>query len=108
MQESLHHETVSIADDQLVRDYANDLRDLLVKSSITEQRGFLHSFVEKIEVNYSEVSMHHTIPLPPDSSKEETVGVLPIIHHGTSGKRVRFYLLLAMQSKFLRIGEAGF
>ena len=83
VEESLRRETVSIADDQVVRDYADDLRDLLVKSSITEQQGFPHSFVEKIEVNESEVRMYYTIPMPPDSSKEETVGVLPIIHYGS-------------------------
>jgi len=82
VEETLHHETVSPVDDQVVRDYAEDLRNLLAGSSITEQRGFLRSFVEKIEVNDAEVRMFYTIPVPPDSAREEAVGVVPIVHHG--------------------------
>ena len=82
MEENLHHEAVSPVDDQVVRDYAEDLRNLLAESSITEQRGFLRSFVEKIEVSDAELKMYYTIPMPPDSTREETVGVVPIVHHG--------------------------
>jgi len=82
LEEILCHETMSIINHQVVRDYANDLRNFLTKSSITEQRGFLKSFVERIEVDDSEVRMYYTIPIPPDSSTEETVGVLPFVHHG--------------------------
>ena len=82
VEETLHYETVSPVDDQVVRDYAEDLRNLLAGSSITEQRGFLRSFVEKIEVNDAEVRMFYTIPVPPDSAREEAVGVVPIVHHG--------------------------
>ena len=46
------------------------------------QRSFLKSFVERIEVDDSEVRMYYTIPIPPDSSTEETAGVLPFVHHG--------------------------
>ena len=52
------------------------------KSSITEQRSFLKSFVEKIEVDESEVKIYYTIPMPPYSVSEETVGVLPFVHLG--------------------------
>ena len=82
MEETLHHEAVSPVDDQVVQDYSEDLRNLLAKSSITEQRGFLRSFVEKIEVSDAEVKMYYTIPVPPDSAREEAVGVVPIVHHG--------------------------
>ena len=82
VEETLHHDTVDLVDDQVVRDYAEDLRNLLAESSITEQRGFLRSFVDKIEVDDAEVKMHYTIPVPPDNAREETVGVVPIVHHG--------------------------
>ena len=65
-----------------MRDYVDDLRGLLDRSSIIEQRGFLKSFVERIEVGDSEVNMHYTIPMPPCSRAEETVGVIPFVHHG--------------------------
>ena len=82
MEETLYHEAVSHVDDQVVWDYSEDLRNLLAESSTTEQRSFLRSFMEKIEVSDAEVKMYYTIPVPPDSAREETVGVVPIVHHG--------------------------
>ncbi|GAH48645.1 unnamed protein product, partial [marine sediment metagenome] len=81
-EEILHYKSVNMADLQVVQDYADDLRNLLAKSSITEQRSFLKSFVERIEVDESEVKVYYTIPMPPYSVSEETVGVLPFVHHG--------------------------
>jgi hypothetical protein len=57
MEETLHHETISLVDDQVVQDYAEDLRNLLTESTIIEQRGFLRSFVEKSEVSDAEVKL---------------------------------------------------
>lgn len=59
-----------------------DLKALLEKSSIVEQKAFLKSFVERIEVGDSEVKVVYTIPMLPDSPSTETVGVLPFIHSG--------------------------
>jgi len=33
-------------------------------------------------VDDMEVKVHYTIPLPPYNVAEETVGVLPFVHHG--------------------------
>ena len=71
-----------LVDNQAVRDYTEDPENLLAKSLITRQRSFLRSFVEKIEVSDAEVKMYYTIPVPPDSTKEEAAGVVPIVHHG--------------------------
>jgi len=81
-EEILRYKSVDMADAQVVQDYADDLRSLLAKSSITEQRSFLKSFVERIEVDESEAKVYYTIPMPPHSVSEETVGVLPFVHHG--------------------------
>jgi hypothetical protein len=56
-----------MADPQVVRDYVDDLRGLLERSSIIEQRGFLKSFVERIEVGDSQVKMYYTVPMPPST-----------------------------------------
>ncbi len=82
VEETLRHKSVDTADPQVVRDYAIDLRNLLTKSSITEQRSFLKSFVEKIEADDEKVKMYYTIPVPSDSIVQETTGVLPFVHHG--------------------------
>jgi len=81
-EEILRCKSVDMADPQVVKDYADDLRNLLAKSSITEQRSFLKSFVERIEVDESEARVYYTIPMPPYNVSEETVGVLPFVHHG--------------------------
>ena len=81
-EEILRYNNVDMADPQVVQEYADDLRSLLTKSSITEQRSFLKSFVERIEVDESEAKVYYTIPMPPYSVSEETVGVLPFVHHG--------------------------
>jgi hypothetical protein len=71
-----------MADPLVVRDYVDDLRGLLERSSIIEQRSFLKSFVDRIEVGDSEVNMYYTIPMSPYSLPEEPVGVIPFVHHG--------------------------
>ena len=81
-EEILRYNNVDMADPQVVQDYADDLRSLLAKSSITEQRSFLKSFVERIEVDELEAKVYYSIPMPPYSVSEETVGVLPFVHHG--------------------------
>jgi len=81
-EEALRYQAVDMADPLVVRDYVDDLRGLLERSSIIEQRSFLKSFVDRIEVGDSEVNMYYTIPMPPSSLPEETVGVIPFVHHG--------------------------
>lgn len=56
-----------MADPQVVWDYVDDLRGLLESSSIIEQRGFLKSFVERIEVGDSQVKMYYIVPMPPST-----------------------------------------
>ena len=82
IEERLRHEILDTVDLNVVQQYTSDLRNLLVKSSITEQRSFLKSFVEKIEADDEKVKMYYTIPVPSDSIVQETTGVLPFIHHG--------------------------
>ncbi len=86
-EEILRYEAADMADPEVVRNYVNDMRDLLTNSSITEQRSFLKSFVEKIEVGDSELKMYYTIPMPPNAASEETVGLVPFVHHGLTKGR---------------------
>jgi len=81
-EEILRSQTVDLADKRVVLEYVEDLKDLLEKSSIIEQRVFLKSFVDKIEVSDSEVCLYYTIPMPPSSLPDETMGVVPFVHHG--------------------------
>ena len=66
----------------MVRDCVEDLKALLEESSIVEQKAFLKSFVERIEVDASEAKVIYTIPMPLDNPSVETVGVLPFVQNG--------------------------
>ncbi len=76
------YDALETVDLHVVQHYTNDLRNLLAKSSVTEQRSFLKSFVEKIETDDEKLKMYYTIPMPPSSQSEETSGILPFVHHG--------------------------
>jgi len=82
IEERLRHEVLDTVDFHVVQPYTSDLRNLLAKSSITEQRSFLKSFVEKIEVEHEKAKIYYTIPVPSDSISQETTGVLSFVHHG--------------------------
>lgn len=81
-EEALKYQTVELADPAVVQEYVQDLKALLEESSIVEQKVFLKSFVERIEVGDSEMKVIYTIPIPPDNPPTETVGVLPFVHNG--------------------------
>jgi len=53
-----------------------------INSTITEQRSFFRSFVEKIEVYDDKAKMYYTIPVTPPNISEETLEPLPLLHHG--------------------------
>ena len=81
-EEALRYRTIELANPEVVREYVQDLKALLEESTILEQKAFLKSFVERIEVDDSEAKVVYTIPVLPDSSASEAVGVLPFIHNG--------------------------
>jgi DNA invertase Pin-like site-specific DNA recombinase len=80
-EEALRYQTIELADPKVVREYVEDLKTLLEESSIIEQKAFLKSFVDRIEVGDSEAKVVYTIPMLPDKSPSEAVGVLPFVHN---------------------------
>ncbi|MDO8689611.1 MAG: recombinase family protein [Dehalococcoidia bacterium] len=98
-EEALRYRTIELANPEVVREYVQDLKALLEESSILEQKAFLKSFVERIEVDDSEAKVVYTIPVLPDSSASEAVGVLPFIHNGppyrTEARTFQAYILHA-------------
>ena len=46
------------------------------------QEFVIKSVVERIDVDDTEAKVYYTIPMPSYSVSEETVGVLPFVHHG--------------------------
>ena len=75
------HESPSV-DEALVKAYAQDLHGLLEESEVTERKAFVRSFVERIDVEMGQVTIHYTLPLPSVTGKAHLVEVLPIITFG--------------------------
>ena len=79
-EEGLRHHTVQMADARVVRVYVKDLRGFVENSGIVERKAFLKSFLERLEVEPSQVTVTYTTPVWSDKSAplSEAVGVLPL------------------------------
>lgn len=58
IEERMRYKTVESIDPHTVRHYVSDLRTLLANSIVTEQRSFIKSFIEKIEVYDDKAKMY--------------------------------------------------
>ena len=58
----------SVLDDvNTISAYAQEMRDFLVESELTERRAFIESFVKEIVVTPDNALMRYTVPMPDDS-----------------------------------------
>jgi site-specific DNA recombinase len=71
-------QTVKYLDEQTVKSYAEDLKSLLTEADITQSKGFLRSFIKRIEIGKTEAVVHYNVPVPPHWGERQSVGVLPI------------------------------
>jgi len=62
----------------LIKKHAQDLRQLLVESSLTERKAFLRSYIRRIETEGKQVTIHYKLPLVQDTDGWQDVAVLPI------------------------------
>ena len=81
-EEALCSQAIELSDPSVVRAYVEDLKQLLKEFGVVEQKAFLKSFVERVEVGESEAKVIYTISMPPNKMPTETVGVLPFIQDG--------------------------
>ena len=72
-EEALHCQMIQLADPDVVRAYVTDLKQLLERSELVEQKAFLKSFVERIEVGECDAKVIYTIPMPPRDLTTETI-----------------------------------
>ncbi|MDD5258519.1 MAG: recombinase family protein [bacterium] len=54
---------LNISDEQL-KPYTDDLIETLSKGAISERKSFIRSFVKRITVNYPQLELEYTFPLP--------------------------------------------
>jgi hypothetical protein len=81
-EETLKANSADRVDLNTIRKYASELRSLLDRSPVDEQKNLLRSFVDKIEMSDSEVKLHYKIPVLASDSPQEQVNFLPFIGHG--------------------------
>lgn len=76
---------VQQVDGAIVKAYAQDLLRLLEESGLTERKGFIRSFVKRIDVDKEQATIHYRLPLPPDKRMTDQFEVLPIVTFGGAG-----------------------
>jgi site-specific DNA recombinase len=65
-----------------VKTYVENLKTLLSKGSLVEQKTFLHSFIKRIELNLPYVAVDYTIPVPIQKVEPLVQEVLPFKQDG--------------------------
>jgi site-specific DNA recombinase len=78
--------TAGIIDESEVKAQARDLRNLLSKGSIIEQKSFLKTFIQKVSVNRSKVVIDYTLDIARKGAQPITQEVLPLKQVGSPDK----------------------
>lgn len=81
---TLSNRKIELADVKVVLGYVEDLRGLLINSSLAERKAFIRSFVKDVKVTSDEVTLSYKLPLPPEGLLQEKAGVLSIVHNGSA------------------------
>jgi hypothetical protein len=74
---------VELLEASIVKAYVDDLKALLGKGSIVEQKSFLRSCVEQIEVNLPQVVINYIMPLKAQKVEPLDREVLPFVYDGS-------------------------
>jgi len=99
-------ERLSIDD---IKAYAGDLRNLLSKGSIIEQKTFLRSFIKRIDVNMPKVVVNYTLPIRPyetRNSEEEFYLLNSLVH--LTGRLSNLIFAPADEEKYVLARASGF
>ena len=81
-QKSGCEEPINAANVDEIKRYVDDLRVVLNSASVLEQKAFLRSFVKRIDVSKSDVTINYILPMPLLNDYRETVGVLGFKQNG--------------------------
>ena len=98
--EDLHRDKVELLSGPAVKEYANDLKAILSKGSIMEQKSFLRSFVKRVEVNLPDVTIEYTIPLGGKKAEPLEREVLPFAQSGSPERTRTSSLVVTSALKF--------
>ena len=71
-------EGVETVDADSVKNYAEDLRNVLDEIDSQERKAFLRSFVKRLVIEDEKAVVHYKLPMPPDGKRKQKIEVLPI------------------------------
>lgn len=83
LQDRFADRKLELADLKLVREYFEDLRNVLLQSSLAERKAFIRSFVKEVKATSKEVELLYTIPLLPKGIVQDRAEVLSIVQLGS-------------------------
>ena len=73
---------IELLDEETVRCYVEDMRELLSHSPLTERRSFVKSFVKEVKVTGNKVLLTYTIPMTANGMLHERFTVLDTVQYG--------------------------
>ena len=82
IEEASNSDTENLLNLEEIKDNLEGLKDLLATAEVDEQRGVLKSFIDKIEIDGREVSMHYTISPLAYSYSTQAAKTLPFVQSG--------------------------
>jgi|CXWL01.1.fsa_nt_gi DNA invertase Pin-like site-specific DNA recombinase len=69
-----------------LKPFVEDLRETLLQGTIAQRRGFIRSFIKRIEIDYPEAKIDYTIPMPQKiKARTSTEEVLATVQNGVAG-----------------------
>jgi site-specific DNA recombinase len=86
MLERMREANIELLGRATVKAYVDDLRTLLSKGALMEQKAFLRSFIKRIEVNLPHITLDYTIPLKREKVEPLSREVLPFARLGSPGR----------------------
>jgi len=73
---------VELADLDTVKEYVDNLRNVLDDSPLSEKRIFIRSFIKEVKVTGDEAVLTYVIPVLPEHISEKQIGVLSTVRYG--------------------------
>jgi site-specific DNA recombinase len=76
----------ALLDEKMIVAYSKDLKQILGKGTIIEQKSFLRSFIRRIEVHKDKIVIDYTIPIDKGGGDPPTCEVLPLVQSGSPNR----------------------
>lgn len=80
---------IELSEEETVKRYVEDMRDVLSNSHLTERRSFVKSFVKEVKVTGKDVLLTYTMPMTANRVLQEGITVLDTVQYGGPSRTFR-------------------